>query len=449
MFYFIALFILILFLILKVFPIISGYGAKTLCSNVFLCNREAADVLKHELSLFPVNLGRYAINYTEKSVTASVAGLAKKKAIFREGLGATLLNGISEKEFQLQTFDLPVKPIINQEILRWPLGNTTLAGKDFTVDEQQLNAALEEAFGKRESNRGTRAVVIVKNGELIKERYADGFTADTKLSGWSMAKSITNALIGILVKQNKLDIHTPVDLDEWKNDERKHITIAHLMQMSSGLNWWEFYAAPSDATNMLYNQKNMGSFAAKKKARYNVGKRFNYSSGSTNILSDIIRKTIGDSDYYKFPYNELFYKIGMMNTIFEIDAGGTFVGSSYCFATARDWARFGLLFLNDGIWNGERILPEGWVDFTVTPTAAKMKKKGDSYGAQWWLNKSVHNTPIRYPNVPADCFMCQGFEGQNIWIIPSENLVVVRLAFEKGDELNPDTFLTSVIQSFT
>jgi hypothetical protein len=145
---------------------------------------------------------------------------------------------------------------------------------------------------------------------------------------------------------------------------------------------------------------------------------------------------VTDSDYYRFPYEQLFYKIGMYSAILEPDAGGTFVGSSYCYATARDWARFGLLYLQDGVWNGQRILPKGWVDFTRRGDSAT----GNSYGALWWLNEG-----LRHPKLPADCYSCEGYEGQYIWVIPSKDLVVVRMACEHGRKLDPDTFVPAVM----
>lgn len=450
MFYIILLLFIVAVLVVRnVFPIISGYGAKTICSNVFVCNRPAEEIIKKDLRSFPLNLGSYTVNMQEKSVTGSVVGLAKKKAIYRHGLGATLINGIDEQALLAEKTDLAIPPEINQDLLEWPLGNRIRKTVHAEVDHQQLNAALDEAFNERKPKRGTRAVLVLYDGEIVAERYANGFSSNSKFAGWSMAKSITSALIGILVKQGKLNIYAPAPVAAWKNDERSKITIADLMQMSSGLQWWEYYAAPSDATNMLYKEKNMGKFALGKKLKNKPGTQFNYSSGSSNILSYIIRQAIGDEYYYRFPYEELFYKIGMFDTVLEVDASGTFAASSYCFASARDWARFGLLYLNDGMWNGERILPEGWVKFTATPTKARSSRDEGSYGAQWWLNTvSPHHGNKRYPLVPDDCFRCQGYEGQYIWVIPSENLVVVRLALEKGNELDPNLFLPAVIKAF-
>lgn len=177
----------------------------------------------------------------------------------------------------------------------------------------------------------------------------------------------------------------------------------------------------------------MGRYAALSSLRHPPGEVFNYSSGTANILSSVVRRRVGAA-YYRWPYEQLFYKIGMYSAVLEPDAAGTFVGSSYCYATARDWARFGLLYLWDGVWGGQRILPEGWVRYTRT---------GRGYGALWWLNDGER----RYPGVPADCFSCEGFEGQYIWIIPSRDLVVVRMAMEHGPRLKASAFLQAVIRA--
>jgi CubicO group peptidase (beta-lactamase class C family) len=246
-----------------------------------------------------------------------------------------------------------------------------------------------------------------------------------------MTKGITNALIGVLVGQGRLNVYQPAPVEAWQGDDRSRITIADLMHMKSGLNWWEFYGGPGDATGMLFKQKDMGEFAMKSTLRHPPGTVFNYSSGTANILSSLIRRTMGDREYYRFPYEQLFFRIGMYSAVLEPDAGGTFVGSSYCYATARDWARLGILYLQDGVCQGQRILPEGWVDFT---------RAGDSYGALWWLNRDLH-----HPRLPPDTYSCEGYEGQYLWVIPSKQLVLVRLAAEHGNRLNPDEFVPSVV----
>jgi CubicO group peptidase (beta-lactamase class C family) len=212
------------------------------------------------------------------------------------------------------------------------------------------------------------------------------------------------------------------------------------------LHWVESYTVPPEsATIMLYQNKDMGAYAANEKMDAKPGEVFNYSSGTANIISRIIRDKVGDENYYRFPSEELFSKIGMRSIVLEPDPSGTFVGSSYEFATARDYARFGLLYFNDGVWNGERILPEGWVKYTSSPNGAA--KKGE-YGAQWWLNAGEKNNPANrsYPDVPTDAFLAEGHEHQSIFIVPSKKLVVVRLGLtEKNFDLNK--LVSEIIQS--
>jgi CubicO group peptidase (beta-lactamase class C family) len=286
----------------------------------------------------------------------------------------------------------------------------------------------------------------VYDGKLIAEKYAEGFDKNSKQIGWSMTKSVTNALVGILVKQGKLKINEAAPVPAWKNDARNKITLNDLMRMSSGLDWEENYSGPSDVTNMLFKKKDMGIYAASVPAKYEPGIKFYYSSGTTNIISRIVRETIGDENYYRFPYEELFYKLGMQSMVLEPDAGGTFVGSSYSFATVRDFARFGLLYLNDGIWQGERILPDGWVKYSTTPVSGA--KMGE-YGAHFWLNAGESGNPSHriYPDIPADLFWADGYEGQKVFIIPSKKLVVAKLGLSQGDFQDDNKFLADIIDS--
>lgn len=427
-------------------PILTGYSAKIACSCVMLAGREPGDVVKNELGSFPLSLGTVSVNYQDSSASASVLGMFMRKAIYRKGLGCTLLSEIDERELRAQNTNLPSPPAYDPDTIAWPLGNRTYPpGEGY--DLQKLNAALDEAFSEPDEKklRRTRAIIIVHNGNIIAERYADDFDVDSKLMGWSMSKSITNALVGILVKQGKLDVDQPAPVDAWKDDSRKAITLNNLMQASSGLQWKEVYAGPSSATKMLFRKRDAGLFAAESPLVHEPGTDFYYSSGTTNIISRIVRNAIGDENYYRLPYEELFYKIGMLNTTLEPDAGGTFVGSSFTWGTARDWARFGLLYLNDGVWNGERILPEGWVKYTTTPAPAA--EQGE-YGAQFWLNAGEKGNPTNrtYPELPTDLYWASGYEGQNVFVLPSKNLVVVKLSLSAGEFVDNQKFLTKIVE---
>ncbi|MBS1601205.1 MAG: serine hydrolase [Bacteroidetes bacterium] len=417
--------VLFLLFVWKSLPIISGYSAKVVASGVFVAGRPVKEVIRQDLVGFPTKWSSCTVDGKDSSVTASVWGLAKRKAIYRRGLGATLVSGCSEEEIREQKAGVAVRPGGDMDTVDWPTGDRGCEGDG--VDTAKMNAAVSLAYG----GSGTRAVVVVYHGKIVGERYAPGFDRHTRLAGWSMAKGVTSAMVGILVGQHRLDVGGPAPVEEWRKDDRRRITVEDLLHMKSGLSWWELYAGPADATRMLFEEADMGKFAERSALRHLPGGVFNYSSGTANILSSIIRSKTGIG-YYRWPYEQLFYKIGMYSAVLEPDAGGTFVGSSYCYATARDWARFGLLYLRDGVWGGQRVLPAGWVSYT---------RKGDGYGAMWWLNTGGR----RFPGVPEDCYSCEGYEGQYVWVIPSRDLVVVRLAMEHGARLNGGAFLRGII----
>ncbi|GAC1386913.1 MAG: serine hydrolase [Ginsengibacter sp.] len=419
-------------------PIISGYGANVLCSDVFVSGRNADEVIKNDLSVFPFNLGHYQISYTDSSVKATVFGLAFKIAKYRKGFGAALIYPSSTNKSVRKE-----RNAINEKDKNspWPYGEAVDSGIE--LKDTSFQNIVRYCF---ENRYQTRALLIIKSGKIIFEKYAIGISADTRLAGWSMAKSITNALLGILVKDRLLDTAARPVFPEWKADSRSQISLSDMMHMSSGLQWLEMYEGPSDVTRMLFRENDMAGYALKKNAVYPAGKTFEYSSGTANLLSLKMRMVLGDAAYYEFPYKKLFGKIGMNHTLLETDGSGTFVGSSFCYATARDFGRFGLLYLNDGKWNGEEILPKGWVKFSTNTVPERYDKRWGNYGALWWVNKGDSKSirKRRYPNVPEDCFSAMGYEGQSIWIIPSRQTVVVRLSNEHFDKLDGNKLLEGI-----
>lgn len=431
----------------QAFPIITGYGAKNLCSCAYLSGRSQQSVLDNELSAFPLSLGTFELHPEDSSATATVFGFAEHKAIYRKGLGCTLINEMTEEELRKQRFNLP-KALPNQDSIAWPMGNlvrdTVIQGIDYAL----LNKTVEDAFAEpgEKKNRRTRAILVIYDGQIVAEKYADGFDKNTRQLGWSMAKSVTNSLMGILVRDGKLSLNDAAPFEEWKNDKRSAITIHNLMQMSSGLRWEENYSKPCDATNMLFKAKDAGLLASHSPYESEPGKIFEYSSGTSNMLAWIIRNSVGDSAYYSFASERLFKKTGMHSMILEPDAGGTYVGSSYAFATPRDWGRFGLLFLNDGMFNGERILPEGWSEYSSTPCEGAPMGE---YGAQFWLNAGSKSDVVKrvYPDVPQDLYWADGYEGQNVFILPSKDLVVVKLSQSSGNYLDDNQFLANIIKA--
>lgn len=431
----------------RAFPIISGYGAKNLCSCAFVANRSVESVLEKELGTFPLSLGTFYIDKSENAAYGEVFGLATKKAIYREGLGCTLISELSENEVSSQA---PQLPSIAQpsDTVDWPYGTHLIPKDGIKLDrlEQAVNKAFEEENPERLKN--TRGIVVVQNGKLLFEKYAEGFDENTAQIGWSMTKSITNAMVGMLVKEGKLDIKEPAPIKSWQgaNDPRKTITIDHLLRMSSGLYWEEEYAGPSAATNMLFKRADMAQAAIDQELASEPDTKWYYSSGTSNILSRIVRETIGEGRYHSYIRDSLFSKIGTTSVIIEPDASGTYVGSSYMYATPRDWAKFGLLYLNDGVWNGERILPEGWVRYSSKPTHAAPRGQ---YAAHFWTNAGDANNPQDrwYPDAPADIYSMNGYDGQRVFIIPSRNAVIVRMGLSKRGVFDFNQFLKEVLES--
>jgi CubicO group peptidase (beta-lactamase class C family) len=308
----------------------------------------------------------------------------------------------------------------------------------FAEDPQAAPAALKR----------TRAVIVLVGGRIVAERYAPGISKDTRLISWSMAKSFTNALVGILSGQGRLDLMKPAPVPEWADpaDPRHGITIDMLLRMDSGLAFFENYTKEpiSDVNRMLLLSPDFAAYAARKPLAATPGSLWNYSSGSTNIVTRILRASIGDDPtYWAFPRAALFGPLGMRSAEFGVDATGSFVGSSYIYATARDFARFGLLCLQDGIWEGKRILPEGWMRYATTPTAPAPKGQ---YGASFWLNAGTPGRPSdrSYPDMPTDLYYADGFDGENIFVCPSLDLVAVRLGMTWEGEWGSEAFLSGL-----
>ncbi len=417
----------VIFLYITFVPILAGTAAKTMCSCLYVLGRTPESVVEKELTVVPT-LNWSSFDYIDSSAVRATLFLRSRTAVYRKGIGCTLLAERSELEIRSQTPAMPGPPPFDSDTVAWPLGDKIRDSAVAGVNYEAMNSAISYAFDEPDPDRpkNTLAVVVVYYGQIVGERYAPGVTRDSPLMGWSMTKSLTNALVGRLVMDGKLKVEDPAAVPEWQNDDRKNITLNNLMQASSGLEWNESYFTPGLFHNMFMHSDDKGAFAASQKLKYPIGTHFEYSSGTTNIISRIVRQTVGDANYPRYAYEDFFYKVGMLNVLVELDASGTMVGSSYGYATARDWARFGLLYLNDGLVNGERILPEGWVTYSSTP--APSAPKGE-YGAQFWLNAGAKDDPQNcyHPGVPNDEYGCEGFEEQNIFIIPSKKLVLVRL----------------------
>lgn len=402
-----------------------GSATKRLCSSVFVSGRDQQHVIAEELERD--DFAAIEFNIDSSTVVARL-GATQAKALYRGPLGCTLLKDDTATE----SVDLSrIVPLVGDDQREWPLGNrVTLPQSVSGIDLEAVNAAVDAAFEDIEPEHAvrTRAVLVVHRGKIIAERYAAPFHADMPQLGWSMAKSVTAALTGMMAADGLLDIEAPAPVQSWQRDgdPRSAISLGHLLQMSSGLRFSEVYTpgSMSDVILMLYTTGDTGEFALKQALEHSPGTHWYYSSGTTNIIARIQKNLFADyHDYLNYPRERLFNKLGMDSVVMEPDASGTYVGSSFMYATPRDWAKFGLLHLRDGVWNGERVLPEGWVDYATTPADAAPE---GSYGAQIWLNAGEQGKRP-YPNLPASMYYFSGFEGQNVLMFPEQDLIVVRM----------------------
>jgi CubicO group peptidase (beta-lactamase class C family) len=430
----------------------SGYSAEILCGAVFVSGREPDAVEAEDLTGPGFELLRYFDKQVEragKRVTASFHGLAAQTALYRDGFGCTRIDGGETGAAALP--HLTPLPPPDPEAL-WPDGERVdLAAPGHGIDQAALDAAVATAFAEPDPAhpRNTRALVVVHGGRMVAERYAPGFDKTMPLIAWSVTKGAMNALIGMRVKDGKLAVTDRALLPEWRGDgdPRRDISLDDLLRMSSGLAFDESYDDPlGDVTEMLFVKDDMARFAASKPLLYAPGSHWAYSSGTSVLLAAVLRQTFaGENDYLRYPHQRLFGPLGMRSAVLETDASGAFVGSSLLYASARDFARLGLLFLNDGVWRGERLLPEGWVAYTLTPAKAA---PDESYGAQMWL-KLPESAGYGEPPMPDDAFYFLGHDEQVVAVVPSRDLVIVRLGLtQEGGDWDHPRDLAPIVGAF-
>lgn len=436
---------------LQVVSIGATYKAKLLCTNTFFAGRKPEQVLREDLA-GPEKFIFFGIDYNNRSVSAWFPGIFTQHAFYLEGLGCVWSAGIEEQPFRKLTNEWTVAVKRNSAFKNAAfVENYEHTG----FHKRQLEIAIDNAFSEPdpETPVHTRALLIVYQGQLIAERYASGITKGTPLQGWSMTKSVMNALIGILVKQGKLSIDQKAPILKWSgaDDPRSNITLDHLLRMSSGLEFDETAgAAITDLSEMLFLSRDAAAFAIDKPLSHPVDSHWQYSSGTSNIIARIVRMASGGStaDVVNLVNNELFIPLGIQHAIIEPDTTGNLIGSSYMYATARDWARFGQLYLQGGRWEGQQILPEGWVKYSSTPTP--MAAKGQ-YGAHFWTNGGSHSATDNRPfsSLPGDLYYAAGYKGQRvIIIIPSHQLVIVRLGWTgRESSQNMETMVSEIINA--
>ncbi|MEA1647470.1 serine hydrolase [Nitrospirillum sp. BR 11164] len=399
-------------------------------------------------------LTRYEVDRAKGTVTAHFAGLVKSTAVYEGPAGCRVLTAEDPPPRPRVTLPPPAPPLL-----------PAIAGPAVvTPTDPALTAALDRAFAEPDgaARRWTKAVVILREGKVVAERYAPGVGVDTPLIGWSMTKSVTNALIGILVRRGELTVDQRLEVPAWDHDVRRDITVDSLLRMTSGLDFgqsltadWTSMADPT--TQMVYARADMAAMVEAAPAKAASGQAWTYSNGNTLLLSRLIKQRTGGggADVLAFAHRELFDPLGMEHATLELDATGTPIGSSHMWATARDWARFGQLFLDDGVVGGRRLLPEGWVDYSARLTPGS---EDFGYGAGFWTNRAGPDADkggaaarrVR-AGMPADSFMARGNQGQSIVIIPSTRLVIVRLGMSylpEGDILALERLVADAVAAF-
>lgn len=411
--------------------ILAGYSAKNTASSVFIAERTLDYTDKTDNNFSPINLADDTIDTEKQLATSSALGLLTRKAIYRKGLGAVLT--VDERD-ETATYLVPKRAKANNTT-PYPYGNGVQKDTVFkNVDYKELEKAIDFLF---EEKNQTRAGIVIYKNQIIAEKYANGFTHNSRILGWSMTKSITGTLFGVLQHQKKINVKDRAPIEAWKNDERKQITIHNLLQMNSGLEWEENYDKLSDVTKMLFLERDMTKQQIHKPLVGKPNETWNYSSGTTNLLSGILRNQFKTHQaYLDFWYTDLIDKIGMNSMVIEADLEGNYVGSSYGWATPRDWAKLGLLYLHNGNWNEKQLFAKDWVKYATTPTPTSNK----GYGAQIWLNAGK-----KYPNAPKNMYSFNGYQGQNVFVLPDEELVIVRMGLTKNADLNE--FLKRVLNT--
>jgi hypothetical protein len=401
----------------------AGYKAKIACSEIFVAGRDPERVLSGEFADISPALDRVRlrVDREKRRVRASLYGLGRSTAIYRDSYGCTLARGG-------RLAPLPALP----GIVDFPLPASD--GRD--VDRRALEAALDAAFADEAA--ATRALLVLKDGAIVAERYAAGFSDDTPLLSWSMAKSMTADILGAAVLRGLIDLDSRAPVPEWDGDpDRSAITWNDLLRMQSGLAFSERYGDPnSDVSEMLFRARDAGLVAAQQPLIHRPGAFWSYSSGTTNLLQRTLRAELErqDVDYHRFARTALFAPIGAASFVLEPDSSGSFIGSSFAYATARDWAKLGWLHLNDGAARGARLLPEGWNAYVAAPSSASDRR----YGGHFWLNSPGASGRDKYiPGVPDEAYFMAGHEGQYVLIIPDKNMVIVRAGLTRRTEPMP------------
>lgn len=416
-----------------------GYAAKIVCSNTFIAGRDPQAVLGDDVQA-PGNpalkLIHVSVDRDAGVVSARILGLfAPNYAVYRGALGCVTVPDHDIKA--AERLSLSAAPVAKRDAL-WPDGDRVNADATGPV----LQLIKDPALG----GDGMRAIVVVKDGQIIAETYGNGFDAATPLLGWSMTKTVNAAIVGRLMQAGRMSFDDADLLPQWHDDSRAHIRLSDLLAMESGLAFNEAYGAVTDVTRMLFLNPDMAAMVADAPQAFPPGEHFAYSTGTALLLSRIWMNRFADQNAaLAYPHDALFSPLGMSSAVLEADEHGTFVAGSYLYATGRDWARFGEFLRRDGVWHGQRLLPEGFVGAMRTPT----KASGGVYTqVQAWL--SAPGGPSSRFGLPDDTFWMLGHDGQSVAIVPSAGLVVVRLGLTPGWlDFRPQLLLKKIVEAVT
>jgi len=377
---------------------------------------------------------RYHVDSAAREVRTTIGGAFTQRALFREPHGCLLAH------LQPDPTRLPI-----------PAPAPAPASPPAAAPDVRLRAALDEAFAEKDpaATLQTKAVVVLHDGQLIAERYAAGYGPSTQLWGYSATKSVMSALVGVLVAQGRLRVEARAPVSAWQapGDPRSAVTLDQLLRMTSGLAFDAGTGLLSPTRRLLYLEADPVGFAESQPLVATPGSQWGYSNVGYAIVSRIVRDAIGGSaqDVAAFVRRELFEPLGMTSARLGLDASGTPVGSAFMFASARDWARFGQMYLDEGVAGGRRVLPEDWVRYSTTPI------EGTGYGAGFWTNRAqrgkipIWGVPWGLGGLPEDAFFCRGSQGQFIIMVPRAKLVVARFGITRGSEQGITDFVRTIL----
>jgi len=421
-----------------------GMNAHHMCAGLWVVGRDhqrsPQEVLQEDIAPFAPFHWRdayeYVVDSTEYEVTVRAPAVGSRTAEYNDDQGCTLLpTGAEDVYFEPADLRSTLPPADEQD---WPTGARNARGTFDEVDRAALDSVMTRAFDdeQHEPDQNTRGLVVVYRGKIIAERYADGWSPQTPQISWSMGKSIASALTGIMVERGYYALEDRAPIEEWQQpgDPRQDIRIRDLLRMSSGLDFDNFsldsqqsFRASNEHMRIYFDALNVGLHAINQPLRFEPGSTWRYRNSDPLSLMLIARRTLeaDGQSWLPFPHRALFDRIGMRHMVLEPDPWGNFIVTGYDLGSTRDWARFGLLHLQDGVWEGDRILPEGWVDFVRTPAPGH---PNEGYGGLFWLNRGGV-----LGRVPEDAYFAAGYMGQRTLIVPSRDLVVARQGPSAGE----------------